>query len=125
MEIKKIGVVGAGTMGNGIAQVAAQIGCEVVMRDIQDSFVDRGIKSIDKFLAKSVEKGKLQAAEKDKIMGRIKGTTKLADLKDVDYVVRKLSFQPTLHPCQSRKSLQRPRDLTRFAECTSLTRSLS
>ena len=87
MAIKKIGVVGAGTMGNGIAQAAAQIGCDVVMRDIQDSFVERGIKSIDKFLAKSVEKGKLQAAEKDKIMGRIKGTTKLADLKDVDYVV--------------------------------------
>ena len=87
MDIKKIGVVGAGTMGNGIAQVAAQIGCDVIMRDIQDSFVEKGIKSIDKFLAKSVEKGKLQAAEKDKIMGRIKGTTKLADLKDVDYVV--------------------------------------
>jgi 3-hydroxybutyryl-CoA dehydrogenase len=87
MDIKKIGVVGAGSMGNGIAQLAAQIGCEVVMRDIQDSFVERGIKSIDKFLAKSVEKGKIQAAEKDKIMGRIKGTTKMADLKDVDYVV--------------------------------------
>ena len=87
MEIKKIGVVGAGTMGNGIAQAAAQIGCDVVMRDIQDSFVERGIKSIDKFLAKSVEKGKLQAGEKDKIIGRIKGTTKLADLKDMDYVV--------------------------------------
>lgn len=87
MEIRKVGVVGAGSMGNGIAQLAAQIGCEVVMRDIQDSFVERGIKSIDKFLAKSVEKGKIQAAEKDKIMGRIKGTTKMADLKDVDYVV--------------------------------------
>jgi 3-hydroxybutyryl-CoA dehydrogenase len=87
MEIRKIGVVGAGTMGNGIAQVAAQIGCDVIMRDIEDSFVDRGIKSIDKFLAKSVEKGKLAADEKTKIMGRIKGTTKLADLKDVDYVV--------------------------------------
>src|SRR4030042_5499109 len=87
MEIKKIGIVGAGTMGNGIAQVASQIGCDVIMRDIQDSFVEKGIKSIDKFLAKSVEKGKLQTAEKDKIMGRIKGTTKLADLKDVDYVV--------------------------------------
>jgi 3-hydroxybutyryl-CoA dehydrogenase len=87
MEIRKIGVVGAGTMGNGIAQVAAQIGCEVVMRDIEDSFVDRGIKSIDKFLSKSVEKGKLQAEEKQKIMGRIKGTTKLSDLKDVDFVI--------------------------------------
>jgi 3-hydroxybutyryl-CoA dehydrogenase len=87
MEIRKIGVIGAGTMGNGIAQVAAQIGCDVIMRDIEDSFVDRGIKSIDKFLAKSVEKGKLAADEKTKIMGRIKGTTKLADLKDVDFVV--------------------------------------
>jgi 3-hydroxybutyryl-CoA dehydrogenase len=87
MGIKKIGVVGAGTMGSGIAQVASQIGLEVVMRDIQESFVDRGLKSIDKFLAKSVEKGKLQAPEKEKIMGRIKGTTKMADLKDVDYVV--------------------------------------
>jgi len=87
MEVKKIGVIGAGTMGNGIAQVAAQIGCEVVMRDIEDSYVDRGIKSIDKFLSKSVEKGKLQADEKQKIMGRIKGTTKMSDLKDVDFVV--------------------------------------
>jgi 3-hydroxybutyryl-CoA dehydrogenase len=87
MEIRKIGVVGAGTMGNGIAQVAAQIGCEVVMRDIEDSFVERGIKSIDKFLAKSVEKGKLTADEKSKVMARIKGTTKMADLKDADFVV--------------------------------------
>jgi 3-hydroxybutyryl-CoA dehydrogenase len=87
MEIRKIGVIGAGTMGNGIAQVAAQIGCDVVMRDIEDSFVDRGIKSIDKFLVKSVEKGKMTADEKTKVMGRIKGTTKMADLKDADFVV--------------------------------------
>jgi len=87
MEIKKLGVVGAGTMGNGIAQLAAQIGCDVVMRDIEDSFVARGMKSIDKFLAKSVEKGKITADAKDGIMGRIKGTTKIEDLKDVDYVV--------------------------------------
>ena len=87
MEIRKIGVVGAGTMGNGIAQMAAQIGCDVVMRDIEDAFVERGLKSIDKFLSKSVEKGKIQAADKDTIMGRIKGTTNMADLKDVDFVV--------------------------------------
>jgi 3-hydroxybutyryl-CoA dehydrogenase len=87
MEVKRIGVVGAGAMGNGIAQVAAQIGCEVVMRDIEDSFVDRGLKSIDKFLSKSVEKGKLQEADKKAILGRIKGTTKMTDLKDVDFVV--------------------------------------
>jgi 3-hydroxybutyryl-CoA dehydrogenase len=87
MEIRKLGVVGAGTMGNGIAQLAAQIGCDVVMRDIEDSFVERGLKSIDKFLSKSVEKGKIQAGDKDAIMGRIKGTTNMADLKDADFVV--------------------------------------
>lgn len=87
MEIKKIGVVGAGTMGHGIALVAAQIGCEVIMRDVEDSFVERGLKNIDKFLSKSVEKGKLDAKEKDAILGRIKGTTDMADFKDVDFVV--------------------------------------
>ena len=87
MEIKKVGVLGAGAMGNGIAQMAAQIGCDVVMRDIEDAFVERGMKSIDKFLSKSVEKGKLEAEEKVAIMGRIKGTTDMAGLKDVDFVV--------------------------------------
>lgn len=87
MKIEKIGVVGAGTMGNGIAQVAAQIGCSVVMRDIEDTFVERGMANIEKFLAKSVEKGKIQAKEKDEITGRIKGTTEMGDLKDVDFVV--------------------------------------
>jgi len=87
MDIKKIGVVGAGAMGNGITQVAAQIGCDVVMRDIKDEFVERGMKSIDRFLSKSVEKGKLEAAEKDAIMGRIEGTTDMGQLKDVDFVI--------------------------------------
>ncbi|EFK05589.1 3-hydroxybutyryl-CoA dehydrogenase [delta proteobacterium NaphS2] len=87
MEIKKIGVVGAGAMGNGIAQMAAQIGCDVVLRDIKDEFVERGIKNIDRFLSKSVEKGKMEAAQKDEIMGRIKGTTEMSDLKDVDFVI--------------------------------------
>lgn len=87
MEIKKIGVLGAGTMGNGIAQVAAQAGYNVVMRDIEDRFVEGGLKNIDKFLSKSVEKGKMKAEDKGAIMGRIKGTTKMEDLKDVDFVV--------------------------------------
>jgi len=87
MEIKKIGVVGAGTMGNGIAQVAAQIGCEVVMRDIEQRFVDGGMKNIARFLSRSVEKGKLDTSEKDAIMGRIKGATDMSELKDVDFVV--------------------------------------
>jgi len=87
MEIKKIGVVGAGTMGNGIALVAAQIGCDVIMRDIKDEFVERGMKGIDKFLSKSVEKGKLEAAQKDAILGRITGTTDMSMMKDADYVI--------------------------------------
>ncbi len=87
MDIKKIGVIGAGAMGNGIAQMAAQIGCEVVLRDIKDEYVERGMKSIDRFLSKSVEKGKITAADKDAIQGRIKGTTKMTQLKDVDFVI--------------------------------------
>jgi 3-hydroxybutyryl-CoA dehydrogenase len=87
MEIKTIGVLGAGVMGNGIAQVAAQAGYNVVMRDIEERFVEGGIKNIDKFLAKTVEKGKMTADDKAKIMGRIKGSTKMEDMKDADYVV--------------------------------------
>jgi 3-hydroxybutyryl-CoA dehydrogenase len=87
MEIKKVGVVGAGAMGNGIAQVAAQIGCNVVMRDIEETFVERGMKNIDKFLSRSVEKGKLESNEKDAILGRIKGTTEMSQLKEVDFVI--------------------------------------
>ena len=87
MGIKKLGVVGAGAMGNGIAQLAAQIGCDVVMRDIEDAFVERGMKNIDRFLSKSVEKGKLESKEKDAILGRITGTTDMSRLKDVDFVI--------------------------------------
>ncbi|OPY70288.1 MAG: putative 3-hydroxybutyryl-CoA dehydrogenase [Syntrophorhabdus sp. PtaU1.Bin002] len=87
MEIKTIGVLGAGTMGNGIAQTAAAAGYNVIMRDIEEKFVANGLKNIDKFLSKSVEKGKMAADVKDGIMGRIKGTTKMEDLKDCDYVV--------------------------------------
>jgi 3-hydroxybutyryl-CoA dehydrogenase len=87
MDIKKIGVLGAGAMGNGIAQLAGQIGCNVILRDIKDEYVERGMKNIDKFLSKSVEKGKMQAAEKNAVMGRIKGTTDMSLLKEVDFVL--------------------------------------
>ncbi len=87
MEIKKVGVLGAGAMGNGIAQMAAQLGCQVVLRDIEDAFVEKGIKNIDRFLAKSVEKGKLDAAQKDGILKRIQGTTDMGRLKDADFVI--------------------------------------
>ena len=87
MEIKKIGVVGAGTMGNGIAQVAALIGCEVVMRDVEERFVQNGLKNIDRFLSKSVEKGKMTEDQKQGVLGRIKGTVNMADLAEVDFVI--------------------------------------
>jgi len=87
MEIKRIGVVGAGAMGNGIAQVAAQIGCHVVMRDIEMKFVEGGMKKIEGFLSRSVEKGKMDSKEKDTIIARIRGTTDMEDLKEVDFVV--------------------------------------
>jgi len=57
MEIKKIGVIGAGAMGNGIAQMAAQIGCEVILRDIKEEYVERGMKNIDRFLSKKCREG--------------------------------------------------------------------
>jgi len=87
MEIKKIGVLGAGAMGNGIAQICAQTGYEVIMRDIADEFVQRGLKAIEGFLAKSVEKGKITEEDKKKTTGRITGTTNMADLKDCDFVI--------------------------------------
>lgn len=87
MEIKKIGVIGAGAMGNGIAQVCAQTGHEVIMRDIADEFVQRGLKAIEGFLAKGVEKGKITEEDKKKVTGRITGTTTMADLKDCDFVI--------------------------------------
>ncbi|MDR2019079.1 MAG: 3-hydroxybutyryl-CoA dehydrogenase [Syntrophobacterales bacterium] len=87
MEIKTIGVLGAGVMGNGIAQVAAQAGFNVIMRDIEDRFVEGGIKNIDKFLSKTVEKGKMTAEQKAAVMGKIKGTTNIGDMKDADFII--------------------------------------
>ncbi len=87
MDVKKVGVLGAGAMGSGIAQLFAQNGFEVIIRDIKQEFVDRGIKAIDGTLGRLVKKGKMSDEDKSAIMGRIKGTVELSDLKDVDFVV--------------------------------------
>lgn len=88
MEIKRVLIIGAGQMGSGIAQVMAQSGLEVVIRDIKDEFVKKGIAGIDKNLAKSVEKGKLTAEEKTAVMSRISGAVELdAAVCNVDLVV--------------------------------------
>jgi 3-hydroxybutyryl-CoA dehydrogenase len=87
MEIRKVGVLGCGLMGSGIAQTAAQAGYETVVREVEQKFLDKGLAGIDKSLSKFVEKGKLQAADKDACMGRLKGTTSLEDLADCDIVI--------------------------------------
>jgi len=87
MAVKKIGVIGAGQMGHGIALVSAKAGFDVILRDITDDFVKKGLSKIERFLDKSIEKGKMNSDEKKKILSHIKGTTKLEDLKDVDLVI--------------------------------------
>ncbi len=87
MEIKKIGVLGAGTMGNGIAQVSALSGHDVVMRDIEDGFLENGMKAIEKSLTKGVERGKLTEEQKQDALSRISTTLNVEDLKDVDLVI--------------------------------------
>ena len=87
MKIERLGIVGAGQMGNGIAHVAAAAGISVVMRDLEDRFVQKGLETIAKNLQRGVDKGKLTASDKDETLGRISGTTKLDDLADCDYVV--------------------------------------
>jgi 3-hydroxybutyryl-CoA dehydrogenase len=82
-----IGVIGAGTMGNGIAQTAANAGFDVVMCDIQQDFVDRGLANISKSLDRFVKKETITEDQKGEILGRIKTTTKLEDLKDCALVV--------------------------------------
>jgi len=87
MAVKKIGVIGAGQMGHGIALVAAKAGFDVVLRDIKEEFVQKGLSKIERFLDKSIEKGKMKSDEKKKILSHLKGTTKLEDLKDADLVI--------------------------------------
>jgi 3-hydroxybutyryl-CoA dehydrogenase len=86
MDIKSIGVVGSGTMGGGIAQVAAVAGLDVTLNDVGQEYLDRALKTIDKSLGKLIEKGKI-TEDKGKILGRIKTTTSLEDFKAVDFVV--------------------------------------
>ncbi len=87
MSIKKVGVLGCGLMGSGIAQVAAQAGYETVVREGEQKFVDKGFAGIQKSLGRFVEKGTLSAADRDACVARLKGTTNLGDLADCDIVI--------------------------------------
>ncbi|MEG7360209.1 3-hydroxybutyryl-CoA dehydrogenase [Pseudomonas citronellolis] len=85
--IRKIGVIGAGTMGNGIAQVCAAAGLQVAMIDVSDAAVERGLKTIDGNLERLIKKDRLAAADKPGILARIHGGTDYAALKDADLVI--------------------------------------
>ena len=91
MEIKTFGVVGAGQMGSGIAQVAAMSGLNVIMNDIKEEFVQRGMATIERFLSKGVERGKLSAEDKDATLARIQTSTDLKDMAQADFVVEAAS----------------------------------
>jgi 3-hydroxybutyryl-CoA dehydrogenase len=87
MQIKTVGVVGAGQMGNGIAQVAAQHGFSVVMMDVSPAAVDKGLATISGSCDRLIKKGTMTEADKSSLLGKIKGTQNIADLKDCDIVV--------------------------------------
>jgi 3-hydroxybutyryl-CoA dehydrogenase len=86
VDIKKIGIIGSGTMGTGIAQVAATSGFKVILNDLEEEFLERSLKIMDKSLSKLMEKGRIEEG-KDVILERIKVTTCLADLRQTDFVI--------------------------------------
>lgn len=90
-EIKQVGVLGAGLMGHGIAQVTAQAGYDVVLREVDQEHLDGGLGRIQKQLARAVEKGKAEQADADAVLGRIKGTVHYRDLADADLVIEAIT----------------------------------
>jgi 3-hydroxybutyryl-CoA dehydrogenase len=93
MAIQKVGVVGCGLMGSGIAQVAAAAGFETTVREVNAELVDKGLKGIEKNLNRLVEKGTITEAAKSEIRGRLKGTTSVDDLKNCDVIVEAIIEQ--------------------------------
>ncbi|HXP45814.1 MAG TPA: 3-hydroxyacyl-CoA dehydrogenase family protein [Terriglobales bacterium] len=87
MEIKKVGVLGCGLMGSGIAQVTATAAFDVTVLEVEQKFLDKGFAGIEKSLAKFAEKGTITSQQKDEIRGRLKGTTNAQDLRDCDLVI--------------------------------------
>jgi 3-hydroxyacyl-CoA dehydrogenase len=141
VAIKTVGVVGCGLMGSGIAQVCAEAGYQVLVREVDEGFLKKGLGNIDRFLAKGVEKGKVTPERKAEVLGRLKGTTDLARMGECDLVievvtesldvkrrcsrpstppaVRRRSSPPTRRPSPSRR-WRRPRSGRRASSaCTS------
>ena len=93
MAIQKVGVVGCGLMGSGIAQVSAQAGFPTVVREVTPELVDKGLKGIEKNLARLMEKGTISDSVKNEIRGRLKGVTAIDELKDCDVIVEAIIEQ--------------------------------
>jgi len=91
MEISKVGVVGCGLMGHGIAQVSAEAGYDVVVCEVSQEALDKGVAKIEKQLGRAVEKGKMEQSEADAIIGRIHGTVDLDDFADCDLVIEAIT----------------------------------
>ena len=91
MEIKKVGVLGCGLMGHGITQVSAQAGYDVVVREVDQDKLDKGLGKIEKQLGRAIEKGRMEQADADALMGRIQGTLDYSDLSDCDLVVEAIT----------------------------------
>jgi len=91
MEISKVGVLGAGLMGHGIAQIAAQAGWDVVLREVDQAHLDKGLGRIEKQLGRAVEKGRMEQADADGVRGRINATLDYGDLADCDLVVEAIT----------------------------------
>jgi len=87
VEIKKVGVVGCGFMGSGIVQVCAQSGYQVVVSETNDELLNKGIASIDYYLTRGVEKGRIFQQDKDSALGRIRGTTNIKDFSDCNLII--------------------------------------
>jgi len=96
MEIKTLGVIGAGQMGSGIAQVAAVNGLSVVMNDIRDEFVENGFSAIEKSLGRMVKKERISRQEQEEILSRIEGSTSLKDMAKADFVVEAATENETM-----------------------------
>jgi 3-hydroxybutyryl-CoA dehydrogenase len=93
MAIQRVGVVGCGLMGSGIAQVSAQAGFATVVREVSPAILDKGLKNIEKNLARLVEKGTISDAQRSEIRGRLKGTTVMEDLKECDVIIEAIIEQ--------------------------------
>ncbi|MCZ6818235.1 MAG: 3-hydroxyacyl-CoA dehydrogenase NAD-binding domain-containing protein, partial [Calditrichaeota bacterium] len=87
MTIKKVGVIGAGLMGSGIAQISAASGYATIVREVSQEFLDKGLGKIDSFLTKSVEREKITAEQKEATLKNLTGTTELSDLQDCDLII--------------------------------------